>query len=58
MCIDLHAKYPSFLSDFNENLNFLDGFSDSTVISNFMKIRPIGDELGAWGGVVVKVLRY
>jgi len=29
----------------NWNLNFLERFSDNTEISNFMKIRPVGDEL-------------
>ena len=30
MYIDLHVKYPSFLSDFNEKLNFLYIFSKYT----------------------------
>jgi len=34
-----------FLSDFNETWNFFDRFSESTQISNFMNIRPVGTEL-------------
>ena len=37
--------YPQFLSDFNENLKFLDRFPKNIKISNFMKIRPVGAEL-------------
>jgi hypothetical protein len=33
------------LSDFNENLNFLDRFSKNIKIFYFMKIRPVGAEL-------------
>jgi len=40
MCTGLHVKYPLFLSDFNE-MNFLDRFSKSPHISNFMKVRPV-----------------
>jgi hypothetical protein len=40
MCIRLHAKHPSFLSDFNET-NYLDTYS-KTLTPNFMKIRTVG----------------
>ena len=39
--------YSLFLSDFNENLNFLSRFSKkkkNTHVSDFMKIRPVGAE--------------
>jgi hypothetical protein len=42
--IDLHVKYPLFLSDFNESWIFFT-FSKNTKISNLMKIRPVGAEL-------------
>ena len=35
MYIGLHIKHPLFLSDCNENLNFLDRFSKNTEISDF-----------------------
>ena len=38
-------KVPVILERFNWNLNFLDTFSKNTVISNFIKIRPVGAEL-------------
>jgi len=41
MYIGLHVKYLSILSDFNET-NFLDRFSKSPQISNFIKFRPVG----------------
>ena len=44
MYIGLHVKCLLFLSKFNETLNFLNGFSKSTQISNFMKIRPVEAE--------------
>jgi len=40
---DLSA--PLYLSDFNENLNFLYRISKNTPTSNSMKIRPLGVEL-------------
>jgi len=40
MYIGLHVKYPLFLSDFNKT-----SFLTDTQISNFMKIRLVGDEL-------------
>jgi len=45
MYIGLHVKYPLFLLDFNETLNFLDRFSKNIQVSNFMKIRRVGAEL-------------
>ena len=45
MFVGLYAKYPLLLSDFNENLNFLDKFSKNAQISNFMKIHSVGAEL-------------
>ena len=44
MDIGLHAQYPSFVSDFNETLSFSIEFSKNTQISNFTKIRLVGDE--------------
>ena len=38
-------KYPLFLSDFNKNSNFLARFLKNLQISNFIKIRPVGDGL-------------
>jgi len=45
MSVDLHVKCPLFLSDWNKSLSFLARFSNSTEISNLMKIRPVGAEL-------------
>ena len=45
MYIGLHLKYRLFVSDVKENLNILDRFSKNTLISNFMKLSPMGDEL-------------
>jgi hypothetical protein len=39
-----NVKYPLFLSDFGE-MNILGRFSKNTLISNFIKIRPVGTEL-------------
>jgi len=44
MCIELHVKYPLLLSNFNQNLNFLDMFSKNAKTSNFMKNLPAGAE--------------
>jgi hypothetical protein len=44
-----HVKHPLFLSDFNERWNFLDISSKYTQISNFMNIRPVGDEMFSCG---------
>jgi hypothetical protein len=33
------------VSDFNENLNYLERFSKNTPISHFTKIRPVGTGL-------------
>jgi hypothetical protein len=41
MYTGLNAKYPLFLSDFNETEFSLQIFKN-TQISNFMKIRPVG----------------
>jgi hypothetical protein len=41
--INLYA--PSYKSDFNEKLIFLDRFSKNNPISNFMKFRPMGAKL-------------
>ena len=38
----LHVECPLFSTRFTENLNFLDRFSKSIRVSNFMKIRPVG----------------
>ena len=41
----LHVKYTLFLSDFNENFNFLDILAQNSLIQNFMKISPEGTAL-------------
>jgi hypothetical protein len=40
-----YVKCPLFLSDFNENLIFLDRFWKNTQISNFTEICPVEVEL-------------
>jgi hypothetical protein len=45
MYIDLRVKYPLFLLDLNETLNFLNRFSKNTDVSNFMRTRSVGAEL-------------
>jgi hypothetical protein len=50
MYIGLHAKYPPFLSDFNETLNFLNRFLKNIQIPNFVKIRPLAADLFCSGG--------
>ena len=45
MYIYLRVKYPLFFSDFNETWILPDRVSKNPQISNFMKIRPVGDEL-------------
>jgi hypothetical protein len=45
MYMGLHIKYLLLLSDFNQNLTFLDIFSKNPKISNFMKICPVGAKL-------------
>jgi hypothetical protein len=50
MCIGLHVKYPSFLSDFNKTGIFATFVSKNTQKSNFMKIRPVGEKLCHAGG--------
>jgi hypothetical protein len=39
------CKIPLILVRVQKHLNFLDRFSKNTQIPNFMKIRPVGDEL-------------
>jgi len=36
----MHVKYPLFSSDFNQNLHFLDRFSENNQIPNFINTRP------------------
>jgi hypothetical protein len=45
MYICLHLKYLLFVSDFNETQIYSDRFSKNTLISNLMKMRPVGGEL-------------
>jgi hypothetical protein len=42
MFIGLRAKYPLFLTDFNETCIFFHSFSKNPQLLNFMKIRPVG----------------
>ena len=49
MDIGLREKCPLFLSDFNETLNLLGGFSKNPEISNFMKIRSSGSRVVPYG---------
>ena len=44
VCVCLHGMSPLFSSDFNESLKFLNRFSKSAQISNFMKICPTETE--------------
>jgi hypothetical protein len=44
-CTYLHVKSPLYLSDCNQNLNFLHKLSRKYLISNFIKIHPIGAKL-------------
>jgi len=43
--IDLHVKYPLFLSHFKGTCIFSTDFSKNTKTTNFMKIRAVGPEL-------------
>ena len=54
MCISLHIKYPVFMSDFNQCPLFMLDFIQTQIfstdfkkilVSNFMKIRPVGAKL-------------
>jgi hypothetical protein len=45
MYIDLHVKYPLFLSDFNETWIFLEKVWKHPQISNFTKILQVGADL-------------
>jgi len=44
MYVGPHVKYPLFLSDFNETLNFADRYLKNQK-PNFMKICPVGAKL-------------
>jgi len=45
MYIGFRVKCTLLLYDFNEDLNFLDRFSENNQISNFIKICPVSVEL-------------
>ena len=45
MYIGLYVKYSLFLSAFNETRILSTEFRQNNQISNFMNIRPVGDEL-------------
>ena len=45
MYATVHVKYPLFLSDPNETSNFSTDFKKNPYISNFMKIRSVGNGL-------------
>ena len=45
MCMGLHVKYPLFFVSFYSNLNFIDKFSKSTQVSNFIEIHQLETEL-------------
>jgi hypothetical protein len=45
VCIGLHVKYLSFLSDFNETWIFFRRLSKNTQVPNLMKIHLVGEEL-------------
>jgi hypothetical protein len=44
MYVGLHVQYRLLLSDFDETWIFSTDFPKNTDISNFMKIRPVGEE--------------
>jgi hypothetical protein len=50
--IGLDVKYPLFLSDFNKTWIFLHTFSESSEVSNFMKIRRMGVDTASLDGRV------
>jgi hypothetical protein len=45
MYIELHVKYPLFLSDFNETWIFSCDFSKNSQLPNFIRIHPVAAEL-------------
>jgi len=45
MYIGFRVKCTLLLYDFNEDLNFLDRFSENNQISNFIKICPVGAKM-------------
>jgi len=43
--IDMHVKYPLFLSEFNEFPNVSADFGKNNLISNFINLCPVGSKL-------------
>jgi hypothetical protein len=43
--VGLHIQCPLYLPGFHETFILLDRFSKNILVPNFMKIRPVGDEL-------------
>ena len=62
MYVGLHVQCSLFVSDFNKNLNYLEGFikKKNPQTWNFMKIRPVGADLfhadGQTGKNITKLL--
>jgi hypothetical protein len=44
MYIDIHVKYPIFLSDFNKTRIFSIDFRKNIQMSNLLKMNPVGSE--------------